>query len=182
VPPAARTRVGLMGLGVLGQAVAGALVSLGYAVRGWSRRPKTVPGVTVFDGAAGLAPFLAGTDILVCLLPLTDETRGLLNADTLARLPAGAAVINAARGAHVVDADLLALLDAGHLRGAQLDVFDPEPLPADHPFWTHPRVRMTPHIAAVTLVEPSCDQIAETIRRLDRGEPVPNAVDRTAGY
>ncbi|KAA5606951.1 glyoxylate/hydroxypyruvate reductase A [Roseospira marina] len=182
VRPAPRTTVGLMGLGVLGGAVARVLVSLGYAVRGWSRRPKTVPGVETFHGTDGLAPFLAETEILVCLVPLTDETRGLLNAETLRRLPAGAAVINAARGAHIVDADLLALLDAGHLRGAQLDVFEPEPLPNDHPFWRHPRVRLTPHIAAVTKVEPTCDQIADTIRRLERGEPLAHQVDRHAGY
>jgi len=181
-PSATRTRVGLMGVGVLGGAVARVLVSLGYTVRGWSRRPKDVPGVTGFHGADGLAPFLSETDILVCLLPLTEETRGVLNADTLGRLPQGAALINAARGTHVADADLLALLDSGHLRGAQLDVFEPEPLPADHPYWTHPKVRLTPHIAAVTMVEPTCDQIADTIRRLDRGEPLPNQVDRTAGY
>lgn len=182
VPPAGGVRVGLMGLGVLGQAVAGALVSLGYAVRGWSRRPKAVPGVTTFDGDGGLAPFLADTDILVCLLPLTEDTRGVLNAETLGRLPPGAAVINAARGAHLVDADLLALLESGHLRGAQLDVFAPEPLPPDHPFWTHPGVRLTPHIAAVTLVEPTCEQIARTVRQMERGEAPLNAVDRTAGY
>ncbi|MQX38181.1 2-hydroxyacid dehydrogenase [Roseospira navarrensis] len=182
VPPASDVRVGLMGLGVLGGAVAEALLARGYSVRGWSRRPKDLPGVTVFHGADGLSDFLAGTDILICLLPLTDETRGILNADTLGRLPQGAAVLNAARGAHLVDADLLALLDAGHLRGAQLDVFEPEPLPPDHPFWTHPKVRLTPHIAAVTVVEPSCDQIADTIRRLERGEAPPNRVDRDAGY
>ncbi|MBB4287351.1 2-hydroxyacid dehydrogenase [Roseospira goensis] len=182
VAPAGRTRVGLMGLGVLGQAVARQLTALGYAVRGWSRRPKTVDGVACFNGRDGLDAFLAETDILVCLLPLTRETRAILNRDTLGRLPRGACLINAARGGHLVDADLIALLDKDHLRGAQLDVFDPEPLPADHPFWSHPRIRVTPHVAAVTLIEPACDQIADIIRRLERGEAPAQAVDRTAGY
>lgn len=182
VKPAAETRVGILGLGVLGQAVARQVRALGYQTRGWSRRPRSLDGMATFAGAEGLTPFLAETDILVCLLPLTPETRGLLNAGTLGRLPRGAALINAARGAHVVDADLLRLLDAGHLQGAQLDVFDQEPLPASHPYWTHPRVRITPHVAAETLPGPACDQIADAIGRLERGDTPPHVVDRQAGY
>ncbi|WP_299442766.1 glyoxylate/hydroxypyruvate reductase A [uncultured Rhodospira sp.] len=184
VPPrlASQVRVGVMGLGALGGVVAARLADLGYAVRGWSRTPRSVAGVEGFHGRDALPAFLEGTEILVCLLPLTPETRGLLNRETLSRLAPGAAVINAARGAHVVDSDLLALLDSGHIRGAQLDVFDPEPLPPEHPFWAHPKVRLTPHVAAVTLAGPACAQIAETIRRLERGETPDSAVDRTAGY
>jgi glyoxylate/hydroxypyruvate reductase A len=181
-PPASAVRVGLLGLGVLGQAVGRRLADLGYAVGGWSRRPKAVPGVACHHGREGLDAMVKATDILVCLLPLTDETRGILNRETLGKLPRGAAVINAGRGGHLVDADLLALLDASHVRGALLDVFEPEPLAPDHRFWTHPRVRVTPHIAAVTLVEPSCDQIADTILHLERGEAPPAQVDRIAGY
>ena len=179
--PAEHVTVGLMGLGVLGRACADALRPLGYRLRGWSRRARTVEGVEVFAGPDRVSAFLDGLDILVCLLPLTDETRGLINQETLARLAPGAAVLNAARGQHIVDADLLAALESGHVSRAVLDVFDPEPLPDDHPFWTHPRVILTPHIAAETLVEPACDQVARTIDRLDRGDPPPS-VDRQAGY
>lgn len=181
VAPAERVLVGLMGLGVLGRACADALRPLGYRLRGWSRSPRTVEGVQVFAGPDRLAAFLAGLDVLVCLLPLTDETRGLINQDTLARLAPAAAVLNAARGQHIVDADLLAALESGHISRAVLDVCDPEPLPQDHPFWTHPRVILTPHIAAETLVEPACDQVAQTIDRLERGDPPPS-VNRQAGY
>jgi len=182
VKPAGQVRVGLLGLGALGGTVAHHLKALGYAVRGWSRRPKTLDGIETFAGRDALPAFLAETDILVCLLPLTSETRGLLNTATLSALPRGAALINAARGAHVVDADLIHLLDSGHLRGAQLDVLDPEPPSPDHPFWTHPRVRLTPHIAAITLPKPACDQIADAITLLERGQTPPNVVDRQNGY
>ena len=143
-------RVGLLGLGALGSDAAAALKALRFDVAGWSRTPKELPGVACFHGEAQLDAFLARTDILVCLLPLTPDTAGILNAGLFARLPRGAVVINAARGQHLVEADLLAALDSGQVSGATLDVFQEEPLPADHPFWTHPRVTVTPHIAAIT--------------------------------
>ncbi len=182
VPPAEGIRVGIMGLGVLGQATAAALRPLGYRLRGWSRRPRTVEGVEIHAGPAALDSFLHQLDILVCLLPLTPETRGIINRDTLARLAPGAAVLNAARGAHVVERDLLAALGEGRIARAVLDVCETEPLPDGHPFWAHPRVTITPHVAALTLVEPACDQIAETIRSLEAGGSPSSAVDRKAGY
>ena len=138
------------------------------SVAGWSRSPKSSPGVEGFHGAGQLAAFAARTEILVCLLPLTDETRGIIDAGPLAALPRGATVINAARGGHVVDGDLLAALDSGHIAGATLDVFQPEPLPPAHPFWTHPKVTVTPHIASTTNARSSVPQIVDNIRRAVR--------------
>ena len=175
-------RVGFLGLGELGAAAARTLVGLGFAVAGWSRRPKAIDGIETFSGADGLRPFLARTDILVCLLPLTAETRGIIDAATLAALPRGATLINLARGGHVVDDDLLAALDSGQLGRAVLDVFNVEPLPADHPYWTHPRVVVMPHIAAETDPATATSQVVENLRRLRAGEPLRNVVDRTAGY
>ena len=179
---AAATRIGLLGLGTLGRACAAALRPLGFALRGWSRTPQALDGVETFHGADGLGDFLAGTDILACLLPLTAETRGILDARLFARLPRGACLINAARGGHLVEADLLAALDSGRLRGALLDVFEPEPLRPDHPFWSHPAITVTPHIAARTLAEPSARQIAEAIAALEAGGAPPGLVDRERGY
>jgi len=175
-------RVGFLGLGELGAAAARTLVGLNFAVAGWSRRPKELSGIETFAGAEGLHPFLARTDILVCLLPLTAETRGIIDARTLAALPRGATLINLARGGHVVDDDLLAALDSGHLGRAILDVFNTEPLPPDRPYWTHPRVVITPHVAAETDPTTATDQVVENLRRLRAGEPLRNVVDRTAGY
>jgi glyoxylate/hydroxypyruvate reductase A len=141
-----------------------------------------VPGVTHHAGEGGLPAFLAATKVLVCLLPSTPATRGMLDRALLGRLPAGAQVINVARGDLVVDADLVALLDSGHLAGAVLDVFREEPLPAAHPFWHHPRIVVTPHVSAATLVEPAVAQIAAKIRRLEAGLPVTGVVDRSRGY
>jgi glyoxylate/hydroxypyruvate reductase A len=151
VPPG-RHRVGIAGLGVLGQSAARALLAIGYTVRGWSRSPKDdLPaGVEAFHGEAGRADFLAGCDTLVCLLPLTDHTRGMLNASLLAQLPRGARLVNAGRGAHLVQDDLLAALESGQIASAVLDAFVEEPLPASHPFWRHPRITVTPHIASRT--------------------------------
>lgn len=174
--------IGILGLGVLGQAVASALRGLGFPVRGWTRKPKAVPQVEGFSGPGGLAAFLAGTRVLVCLLPSTRDTRGLLDRRALARLPQGAHVVNVARGEIVVDEDLLALLDSGHLAGAVLDVFRIEPLPPAHPFWHHPRIVVTPHVSAVTVVADSIAQVAAKIRRLEAGLPVSGIVDRTLGY
>lgn len=174
--------VGIMGLGAIGERVAQAHRALGFAVNGWSRRLRRLEGVSCFEGPDGLAPFLARTDLLICLLPLTAETRGILDARTLALLPAGAHVVNIARGGHVVEADLLAALDGGHLAGATLDVFGAEPLPADHPFWCHPKIRLTPHIAGQANPRTAAPGVADNIRRLRAGQPLHHLVDRLAGY
>jgi glyoxylate/hydroxypyruvate reductase A len=181
-PDTASRRVGLMGFGVLGQDAAEKLGPFGFPLRAWTRSRRDLPGIENFHGAAGLPPFLSGCDILVCLLPLTAETRGILNAERLAALPAGAALINAARGGHVVSADLLAALDAGQLSGATLDVTDPEPLPPDHPLWRHPQVTITPHVASLTLPRTAAAIMAETIRRLRAGRPVEGLVNLDRGY
>jgi len=175
-------RVGIVGLGALGGAVATRLAALGFAVRGYSRGARALPGVRCWHGPEGWAPFLADTELLVLMAPLTPDTRGLIDARALAALPAGAWVLNVARGALIDEAALLAALDAGPLAGATLDVFGTEPLPAGHAFWEHPRIRLTPHVAAQTLLEPGADQIAERIGRLLRGEPLPGRVDRQRGY
>jgi glyoxylate/hydroxypyruvate reductase len=174
--------VGVLGLGVLGQRVAQAVAAFDFPVRGWSRSAKDVPGVQCFAGAAQFADFLAGTRVLVNLLPLTPETENILDRDALSRLLPGGYVINVARGAHLVDADLVALLDSGHLAGAALDVFRTEPLPADHPFWRHPKITVTPHTSARTLRDESIAQIARKIRAFERGEPIAGVVDREKGY
>ncbi|HKB54862.1 MAG TPA: glyoxylate/hydroxypyruvate reductase A [Ramlibacter sp.] len=174
--------VGVMGLGVLGARVARTIAQFDFPVLGWSRTPKDLPGVRNFAGAQQFDEFLAATRILVCLLPLTSETRDIIDARTLGRLQPGGYVINVARGSHVVDQDLIALLDSGHLAGAALDVFRTEPLPAEHPFWNHPKITITPHMSARTLREESIAQIAAKIRALERGEPVAGVVDPNRGY
>ncbi len=174
--------VGVMGLGVLGQRVAQALNQFEFPVNGWSRSPKVTQGVRGFNGTAQLNAFLASSRILVNLLPLTAATQGILNRATLSRLQTGGYLINVARGAHLVDDDLLALLDSGHLAGATLDVFRTEPLPADHPFWRHPKITITPHTSARTLRETSIAQIAGKIAALERGESLTGLVDREQGY
>ncbi len=174
--------VGVMGLGVLGERVARALAHFEFPVLGWSRSPKQVPGVRAFHGAEQFDGFLAASRVLVNLLPLTPETENLLNRATLSRLPAGAYLVNVARGAHVVEEDLLALIDSGHLAGATLDVFRTEPLPAGHPFWNHPRIVATPHTSARTLRDESIAQIAGKIAALQRGEPLAGVVDLARGY
>jgi len=174
--------VGVMGLGVLGTQVAQAVARFDYPVLGWSRSAREVPGVTCYCGEAGLREFLAATRILVCLLPLTPETENILDRGTLSQLQPGGYVINVARGAHLVDADLIALLDSGHLAGATLDVFREEPLPSEHPFWRHPKITVTPHTSARTLRDESIAQIARKILALERGEPIGGVVDRERGY
>jgi glyoxylate/hydroxypyruvate reductase A len=174
--------VGVMGLGVLGQRVAQALRGFEFPVVGWSRTPREVEGITCHAVAEGLSAFLGASQVLVNLLPLTPDTENILNRDTLAQLRTGAYVINVARGAHVVDADLLALLDSGHLAGATLDVFRTEPLPAEHPFWQHRRITVTPHTSARTLRDESVAQIVGKIRALERGEPITGVVDPLRGY
>jgi len=181
-PLAPDRRVGVLGLGMMGGAAARALAGLGFAVAGWSRTARAETGIDAFHGAEGLAPFLARSEILICLLPLTPATAGILNAETFARLPRGAHLINAGRGAHLVEADLLAALDDGQLAGAALDVFAEEPLPPDHPFWRHPAITVTPHVAAIARPRTAAPVIAEAIRRIEAGEPPPHAVDRARGY
>jgi glyoxylate/hydroxypyruvate reductase len=175
-------RVGILGLGELGGDAARKLASLGFDVAGWSRGPKEIEGVTCHHCGEGLPAFLARTEILICLLPLTEETRGIVNAETLSHLPDQAYVINCARGPHVVDADLLAALDSGRLAAATLDVFHAEPLPADHPYWNHPKVTVTPHMASLTVPSSAAEYVAENIRRVERGEAPRNIVDPSKGY
>lgn len=174
--------VGVMGLGVLGQRVAQALRAFEFPVLGWSRSAREVEGVRCHSGQEGFEEFLGATRILVCLLPLTPETQDIMNRRTLSKLRPGGYVINVARGGHLVEEDLLALIESGHLAGAALDVFRTEPLPAGHPFWNHPKITITPHTSARTLREESIAQIARKIAALDRGEPVAGVVDRNRGY
>jgi glyoxylate/hydroxypyruvate reductase A len=174
--------VGIMGLGVLGQRVARAVAQFEFPVMGWSRSPRQVQGVRCFAGAAALPEFLKSSKVLVCLLPLTEDTRDILRRDTLSQLQAGGYVINVARGAHLVEEDLIPLIDSGHLAGATLDVFRQEPLPASHPFWKHPKITVTPHTSARTLRDESIAQIAGKILACERGEPVAGVVDRHKGY
>ena len=180
--------VGVMGLGVLGQRVSSALRQFDFPVLGWSRSTKHIDGVRCFSGfkeGGGLNDFLAATRVLVCLLPLTPETENILNRANLARLLPGAYVINVARGGHVVDQDLIALIDSGHLAGATLDVFRQEPLPPVHPFWQHPKISLTPHTSARTLRDESIVQIARKMQALHGGAAVSSiagVVDMKKGY
>ncbi|MFO0998518.1 MAG: glyoxylate/hydroxypyruvate reductase A [Alphaproteobacteria bacterium] len=176
------TRIGVMGVGQIGGDTARKLSALGFQVSGWSRTPKTIPGIDMFHGESGLEPFLAGSQFLVCVLPLTNATHGILNAKTLAMLPKGAFVINMARGAHVVDRDLIAALDSEHLAGAMLDVFEKEPLPPEHPFWAHAKIIVTPHIAGDLNPRTCAQQVTENIKRFRAGKPLLNVVDPTAEY
>ncbi|KAF1021482.1 MAG: Glyoxylate/hydroxypyruvate reductase A [Paracidovorax wautersii] len=182
VRPASERRVGVLGLGSLGQAVLAQLVALGFDCAGWSRSRHTVGGVHCHAGADELGTFLARTDILVCLLPLTDATRGFLNAALLAQLPRGAGLVHVGRGPQLVNADLLAALDAGHLSEAVLDVSDPEPLPPAHALWQHPQVQITPHIASVTQPLTAARVVLDNLRRFEAGEPMLGLVDRQRGY
>jgi glyoxylate/hydroxypyruvate reductase A len=185
-PLAARNKeeftVGVLGLGKLGIPVAQALRQLGFPVRGWSRTSKDIPGVDCYAGMESLDTFLSGTRVLACMLPLTPETNNLLDRARLSRLPEGAYLVNVARGAQVAEPDLLALIRAGHIAGATLDVFRNEPLPAPHPFWSEPRITITPHISALTIREEAVRQIAHKITLLEQGEHVADVVDRNRGY
>ncbi len=174
--------VGILGLGELGKACAEALVQLGFDVAGWSRTPKEIPGVTCFDGRGGLDALLGRSRILICLLPLTPETEGILDAHLFSKLPKDALLIHAARGGHLVEEDLIPALGSGRLAHATLDVFRTEPLPAGHPFWDHPRITVTPHNASITDPRSVVAQILEDIDRHRRGTALSNTVDTALGY
>ncbi len=183
--PAADTvacRVGVMGLGEIGSAVARALEGLGFAVAGWSRTAKALDGIESFRGADQLTPFLSRSDIVVCVLPLTPETTGILDARAFAALPKGAYVVNAGRGRHLVEDDLIAALDTGQVSGAWLDVCQTEPLPIENPLWRQPNVTITPHIAGWVLPRTASVQVIENLSRVQGGDPPRNIVDPARGY
>ena len=182
VPLGPSRRVGVMGLGELGADAARALKAMRFEVAGWSNRRKQIDRVESFAGQEEFGHFLARTEILVNLLPLTPETTGIMNRETLGQLPQGACLVNAARGGHLVEEDLLELLGTGQIAEATLDVFREEPLPAGHPFWDHPRITVTPHEAAITPAETAAETIAENIRKIERGEAPSPVVDFTLGY
>lgn len=181
-PNAAARQVGVLGLGVLGGDAALKLKVLGFEVAGWSRAARRLAGVTCFHGTEGLTAMLARTEILICLLPLTPTTEGILNARLFAQLPRGAAIINCARGRHLVEADLSAALDSGQIAAAVLDVVREEPLPAGHPFWNDPRIVITPHVAAATHAPTAAPIVAENLRRLRAGKPLLNPVNLQQRY
>ncbi|MEH6403130.1 MAG: glyoxylate/hydroxypyruvate reductase A [Sneathiella sp.] len=182
-PPAARDRkIGLLGMGELGAGAAQLLNLIGFDVAGWSRSQKSIAGVKSFHGADQLDDFLARTEILICLLPLTDATRDILNEDLFSKLPEGAAVINPGRGPHLVEEDLIAALDSGHLSAATLDVFRTEPLPADNPLWNHEKIRITPHVASIAAPDRVAALVAQNIIRARNGQQLLNQVDTKKGY
>jgi glyoxylate/hydroxypyruvate reductase A len=182
VPPATQRRVGVMGLGNLGAVAADLLSQIGFEVSGWSRSPKDLPGIKCYSGSEGFGAFLEGTEILVCLLPLTENTRGILNADTFNRLKRGASIINAARGPHLVDSDLLEALNSGQISTATLDVFHVEPLPKSHPFWTNPKITVTPHVASLIDAPTGSKIVAKNIRTFDETGTVADLADAKRGY
>jgi glyoxylate/hydroxypyruvate reductase A len=175
-------KVGVMGLGALGEVVAATLRQFGFQVRGWSRSPKAIGGISCYAGPGALAEFLDGLEVLICLLPLTPETTGLLNADVFRGLAPGAGLINAGRGGHLNESDLLMALDSGQLSAASLDVASVEPLPKEHPFWGHPRIFITPHIAADTAPATGLREIQRQIERFEAGQALDHVVDRARGY
>ncbi|MDH3690996.1 MAG: glyoxylate/hydroxypyruvate reductase A [Gammaproteobacteria bacterium] len=181
IPPWHRS-VGIMGIGALGVDSIAKLAPFGFRLNGWSRTPKDLTGVNCFHGEEGLTTFLNRTEILVCLLPLTPETQGILNAKNFFALPRGAAVINVARGGHLVEQDLLDALEQGQISTATLDVFLQEPLPPGHPFWKHPRIIVTPHAASQTLLETAAEYIAAGIQKVHRNEPLEHVADLQRGY
>lgn len=179
---AAERTVGVMGLGAIGRAVARGLADAGFRVRGWSRSKHVIEGIDTFAGAAERVPFLGGCEFLVCVLPLTRETEGILNAELFDALPEGAVLVHIGRGRQLVERDLLDAVDRGRLRAAVLDVFAREPLPADHSFWRRPRIRITPHVAGYSLPGTGAAVVAANIRRLREGRPLLHLVPRGRGY
>jgi glyoxylate/hydroxypyruvate reductase len=174
--------VGVMGIGVLGTRVASQLAAIGFKVNGWARSEKQIKNVQVFSGMHSLDNFLGKSDILICLLPLTKDTESILNKAMFSKLPPNAFVINVARGAHLVENDLIEMIDSGHLSGASLDVFREEPLPNEHPFWLHPKINVTPHIASVTDPSSVVSLILENYDRARNNEPLINVVSPQKGY
>jgi glyoxylate/hydroxypyruvate reductase A len=181
VPPYQRD-VGFLGLGVLGLPCAISLKDLGFNVSGWSRTPRSLDGISCFSGSTGLADMLMQTDILVSILPLTDETDGIINAQLLSLLPRGASVVNVGRGEHVVETDLIEALDSGHISSAALDVFDVEPLPPEHAYWSHQNIILTPHVATTSQPTSAAGFVLENIRRVVNGDDPSSAVDMGLGY
>lgn len=179
---AAERTVGVMGLGEIGRAIASGLAQAGFRVRGWSRSRHVIEGVTTYAGAAEREAFLSACEILVCVLPLTRETEGILDAHLFAALPRDAVLIHVGRGRQLVEADLMDAVDRGHLRGAVVDVFATEPLPPEHPFWRRPRIRITPHVAGYSLPSTGAAVVAANIRRLREGRPLLHLVPRGRGY
>lgn len=175
-------RLGIMGFGTLGQSLAKYLLKLDFRISGWSNSPKTMEQVATFYGQEQLAPFLSQTDILICLLPLTETTRGILNKQVFDQLPKGAFLINVGRGGHLNEADLVDAIEREQLSGASLDVFEPEPMPEDHAFWDHPKIHITPHVASLTIPKSVAPQILENYRRMQEGLPLLNEVSREKGY
>jgi len=182
VRQASTCRVGVLGLGSLGRAALSQLTALRFDCAGWSRSKHDIDGVQCFAGRSELGAFLGRTDILVCLLPLTDETRGILDQALFEQLPNGASLVHVGRGAHMVPEDLLAALDSGRLQDAVLDVTVPEPLPPQHSLWRHPRIRVTPHIASMTQPEGAAEMVLDNLERHTRGTPMLGLVDRRHGY
>ncbi|MGI9509617.1 MAG: 2-hydroxyacid dehydrogenase, partial [Geminicoccaceae bacterium] len=179
---AADRTVGILGQGVLGEAAACQLRDHGFKVQGWSRSAKAIEGVTSYHGRDQLERFLGATEILVCLLPLTPDTAGILDARLFAALPNDACLINAARGAHLIEADLIDALDKGHIGAATLDVFETEPLPPANPLWQHEKILITPHVASYCLPETAASGVIDNIKRVRAGQPLLHQVDRNQGY
>lgn len=174
--------IGIMGMGAMGERVAKALLHFDFPVKGWSKTPKTIPGVSCFTGEAGLNDFLSGTKLLICLLPLTAETTGILSKGLFSRLSTGAFLVNVGRGAHLIEEDLVQALDSGQIKAATLDVSSEEPLPPSHPFWHDKRITITPHVAALTLLEATVRQVRDKLRAFERGMPVTGIVNMERGY
>jgi len=181
-PQTAERRVGVLGLGVLGQAVLDRLAPFGFELSGWSRSAKSIPGITCLSGNDGFAQLIATSDILICLLPLTEETAGLIDARIFSQMPKGASLVQVGRGAQLDHQSLLDALDQDRLSAAVIDVTEPEPLPADHPFWSHPRIMLTPHIASVTQPSTAAMAVSDNIRRHLQGQDLIGLVDRNRNY